>query len=673
VTAEAPARTLLMHEEELVDEDAVFRVGRVVAVNGRHVRIAVDKQKNSSHLLFRGNVVRNVAVAGFVKIIKGFVEIIARVDGEYVSEDRSASQGYRRGADTVARQLDVSLVGFLSGGAFQRGIREMPLLDNECFVLTEREYDLVHTFVPSGEAAISIGSLAAEPTQPVVIGVDAIFASHVGIFGNTGSGKSYTLAKLYHELFSVFVQQPGFRERARFVIVDFNGEYIDRHDPADAYGTAVITDRANKKEFVLSTRGAGSAKLPLPNSVVEDPAFWTILLNATEKTQAPFVKRALESTYWADRLSDPERLMQAVADLVDRATKSTDIATDAQTVMNLLGEIQTCVDASPDSELAALISDFRDNLHFNSTLRKYYWGPWSSYSPMTPDNQEWASYTSDRVRQTTIDVSSIQPGIDLIRFKIVLQYYREIISGFSNREHLSPLIKRMETRVPDVKKVIVIDESGAFATEPLAVISLRDVNLDMKKVIPLLLCKHLYDQKKVDDPANERYLNLIIDEAHNILSQDSNRESDAWRDYRLETFEEFIKEGRKFGVFLTIASQRPHDISPTIISQLHNYFLHRLVNDLDVRAVENAVAYLDRSSFESLPILPTGACILAGVSAQVPVVVNVSQLPPAAAPNSRTMRVAERWFATVPTPMAERESREVATQPEDTWWDDPPF
>ena len=83
--------------------------------------------------------------------------------------------------------------------------------------------------------------------------------------------------------------------------------------------------------------------------------------------------------------------------------------------------------------------------------------------------------------------------------------------------------------------------------------------------------------------ANEQtYLNLIIDEAHNILSEESQRESEQWKDYRLETFEEIIKEGRKFGVFLTLASQRPVDISPTIISQLHNYFLHRLINEQDI-------------------------------------------------------------------------------------------
>nr|UVT38032.1 hypothetical protein cemce18_00028 [uncultured bacterium] len=100
----------------------------------------------------------------------------------------------------------------------------------------------------------------------------------------------------------------------------------------------------------------------------------------------------------------------------------------------------------------------------------------------------------------------------------------------------------------------------------------------MKKIIPLLLAKHYYEKHKIkiESPPNKT-LHLIIDEAHNVLSLQSVREQESWKDYQLELFEEIIKEGRKFGVFLTISSQRPADISPTIMSQLHNFFIHRLV------------------------------------------------------------------------------------------------
>lgn len=647
----------MFDENASLQKDAVFSIGKVASVEGRRVRVNVNKLKNGSHLLYQGDILRNVSVGGYIKIAKGFIELVASVDGERVEEDKAASRTYRRGVDSVTRQLEVNLVGFFENGKFSRGVREMPLLDNECFILSEAEFQSIHTFALDPTAAIPLGTLAVEPTQPVDIGVDGIFASHIGIFGNTGSGKSYTLAKLYHELFLKYSKAEGFRHRSQFLLIDFNGEYIDRKDEDSGGKSTNVIAADSKKEYALSTRIEGGSKLPLPTSAIIDPIFWTVLLDATEKTQAPFLSRVLSSDYWDRKLQNSADLLTLVGDMVLRATKSSDSSIDRQTVINLLNEIQTCLGSHHSPQLEELIDDFRQNLNYNATMRKFYWGDWGNL--ITSDRADWNQYTGKKVADLDVDFSHIQPGIDLIRFKIVLQYYNDIISGFSNREHLSPLIKRMETRVPDIKKLVEARDGGY--EEPLIVVSLRDVNLAMRKVIPMLLCKHLYDKKKIDDPANENVLNLIIDEAHNILSLESSRESEAWRDYRLETFEEIIKEGRKFGVFLTIASQRPHDISPTIISQLHNYFLHRLVNDLDIKAIERAVAYLDRVSFESLPILSTGVCILAGVAAQIPVMVKVGELAPEFEPNSRTMSVVNSWL------------RPVASEGEQTEPRDPPL
>ena len=199
---------MMPDDEALLQRDSVFRVGKVVTVEGRRVCVAVDKVKNSSHLIYNGKLVRNVAVGSYVKITKGFSELVAVVDGERVEEDRAAYREYRRSSDAVSRALDVSLIGYLENGVFVRGVREMPLLDNECFILAESEFRAIHTFVQDGES-LPIGTLAMEPTQAVSIGVDAIFASHIGIFGNTGSGKSYSLSKIYHELFQRFATEPG--------------------------------------------------------------------------------------------------------------------------------------------------------------------------------------------------------------------------------------------------------------------------------------------------------------------------------------------------------------------------------------------------------------------------------------------------------------------------------
>lgn len=631
-----------MINEESFQNDSVFRIGRVVSVEGRRVRISVDKLKNGSHLLYKGDIVRNVAVGSYVKIAKGFAELIAKVDGEYIQEDKSASTTYRRSVDNLTRTLEVSLIGFIQNGTFERGIRELPLLDNECFILTRTEFESIHQFAEPGSVALPIGVLAMEPTQTVSVGVDAIFASHVGIFGNTGSGKSYTVAKLYHELFKRFTAEPGFGSKAKFILIDFNGEYVDRHGGSGQHATKVITGAPFKKSYSLSTRAGGGDTLPLPKSVVHDPLFWTVLLDATEKTQAPFISRVLTSNYWDQLLPDHTALLNVIADLIHRATKSSDITIDRQTVVNFLEEIRDCLDPHEVAPLDSLLQEFRDHLQLFSKTGTWFWKSFGQ-STKWSNEDDWESFIKGKVTSLSLNFSAVA-DVDLVRFKIILQYYRDIISGYANREHLGPLIKRMSDRVPDVKKLVHVSED-AFSESPLTVVSLRDVNLSMRKVIPMIVCKQMYDLKKEKDPSGESYLNLIIDEAHNILSTQSSRESEAWRDYRLETFEEIVKEGRKFGVFLTIASQRPHDISETIISQLHNYFLHRLVNNLDIRAIEKAVAYLDAVSFESLPILSTGTCVVAGVSAQVPIVVKVGMLPEESQPNSRTMSVTKAWLS----------------------------
>jgi len=218
-----------------------------------------------------------------------------------------------------------------------------------------------------------------------------------------------------------------------------------------------------------------------------------------------------------------------------------------------------------------------------------------------------------------------------------------MIRGFSNREHLSPLIKRLEKRILDLEKVLIIKDYEKGSARNFTVVSLRNVNMDIRKMLPMLLVKEAYDKKKRENNKSHS-LHIIVDEAHNILSSNSDRESKEWKDYRLETFEEIIKEGRKFNVFMTISSQRPSDISPTIISQLHNYFLHRLINNNDLLAVEKTIAYLDKVSADSLPSLATGTCILAGLMAKIPVVIKVDKISnDKHQPQSHNINLVEKW------------------------------
>lgn len=610
-----------------LQKDSIFRVGRVIAVEGRTIKIEVDKTKNSSHLLYNGELLRNISVNGYVKITKGFTKIIGKVEGEFIVEDKQISEkNYKSEKFKIKRILIVSLLGFFSRKGFERGIKELPLINNECYLLEKEEFKDVHDFVKNGDSPLVLGTLTHENEQKISIGVNDLFASHIGIFGNTGSGKSYTLAKIYRELFLKFIQNQNFTKNTQFIFIDFNGEYIGN----DEVGYDIIIEKGRKQLFNLSTRDLSAyEKYPISKDAVNNIEFWSIVLEATEKTQIPFLKRAFKKDI------NFSSIHNEINFLIQEIIKKGDQELGIKALLNFLWELMPVI--GTESNLLDIINWCENHL---GTLngRNFF----VSLETGQSYNTDLAfNHITPLVNRLDF---SLNNEFNKIRYKIIYTYHNEIVRGHSNKEHLSPLIKRLDSRLKDVNKVIEIKEDSDVINENIFIVSLKDVNIQMRKILPLLICKQLYEDKKKEDN-KIKYLNIVIDEAHNILSSTSERESETWKDYRLETFEEIIKEGRKFGVFLTIASQRPSDISPTIISQLHNFFLHRLINNNDIKAVEKTVSYLDKLSFESLPILPTGTCILAGLSAQVPVMIDMGKIDEKKhEPNNKTMILIDNWI-----------------------------
>ncbi|HAT1803908.1 TPA: ATP-binding protein [Legionella pneumophila] len=621
---------------DIVNKSSVLKIGTVISVEGRSVKVLVDREKNTSHLFYKGSLVKSIVVGSYVKITKGFEELVGKIEGEYIEEDAFQSQkNYNRDTEKIRRILIISLLGYFNNLAFERGIKELPLIDNECFLLDESEFNEVHHFIKKDDIPLHIGQLAQERGMPISLGVNGLFASHIGIFGNTGSGKSYTLANLYHTLFQQYKDKIGFKNNADFFLIDFNGEYIDEESNDD-----IIIESAYKNTYRLSTHTQeGGDKFPIPEKVIQEPLFWTVLLEATEKTQKPFIKNTLENRYINDQLVSSETYKNFIKTIIVGITKNKDKSLEKALVVNFLRDLLECSDELTGFNEA--IQFFESSLKYHNKNSDYYF-----------DRASVQTYSSDDNFDKLIEeaIKSIQAPVDTvntfekIRIKLVSSYYNDIVRGYSNKEHLSPLISRLKTRIPDLIKVVTIkNDVHKNSTKNFTIVSMKNLNIHMRKILPLLFCKHLYDEKKKANKNQETFLNIIIDEAHNIMSESSQRESEQWKDYRLETFEEIIKEGRKFGVFLTIASQRPSDISPTIISQLHNYFLHRLINNNDIKAIERTISYLDKVSFESLPILPTGTCILAGLIAQVPVVIEINKINDQYKPFNQTIEPTKHW------------------------------
>jgi hypothetical protein len=605
-----------------LEKEAVLRIGEVSAVTGRKVFISVDRDKNLSELFFDGDVIRNIGVGSYVDIRKGFLSLIGKVEGENAqTEDKRPSQlAYMNGR----RFLSVSLVGFLDRkGSFFGGTKELPLVGNEAFLLTKEKVHQVHNLLGSEGIALDIARSEYEGFD-ISLPVDGLMNSHIAIFGNTGSGKSNTLAMIYQEFIAKMRARntAAFEANCRIVLFDFNNEYIRDN---------CLT--RHKQVFNLSTRNDTGDKIPLGAGGFNDIEIVSILADATEKTQKPFLKRVLKLQQHLNAAEVPANYLRTILQRQVTQILQMSDKVRADLLLDYLRQVL------PESSVQGHYVELAEDLEWYNNHSEFRMRGQSIYLRSTPE----------RIVDTIVyrAASSFELAGDDIQNLIMLCYVQLISDVLANRaqnEHIAPAINKLKSKQGDIRKIFDPAPDAALFTSNVLVFALSEINLEMKKTVPLLVAKKIYEDHK--RTGGNRSLNIIIDEAHNILSRESFRESESWKDYRLETFEEIIKEGRKFGVFVTISSQRPNDISHTITSQAHNYFIHRLINQKDLQSIASAVSYIDKLTEESIPTLPTGTCIFSGMAGQMPLKLAVKPLDDFLRPRSETAKFGDLVPAT---------------------------
>ncbi|MDT2052328.1 DUF87 domain-containing protein [Enterococcus faecalis] len=622
-----------------------FIVGAVREIKGTAVLIRLFENTSQLVHFFKGEKYSGIIIGSYVGIIRGQYTIVGKVEKEYAYDQLrdSSTQEFRK--DRFVREIEVKIIGSFKGNEYKSGMVAFPQIFNNVVLLSE-----------SQKEGILVGSednkdSESQKIPPVIIGKvwpDGIkfnlkwynlFNSHIAIFGNTGSGKSNTLAKLYHELFEL-----SFRDNvldfgeSKFVLLDFNGEYV---------GEQAITE--NKKIYNLSTNRKQETEVDQKDTHLNIPEkrFWdkdmlSVLFGATEQTQQPFLSRVL-NYYFKDEGVFKDNLPRYIAE----AFSNVYIVSNNNS-LDLFKQVLKLLDLKNED-----VSDWIGNSLYNNALEKFYsknslegWNKsnkahiyfWNPDEDLLKAEKE---KVLSKLKGMVFDLNNPMKNLQIASY---LKMIYELRQHTVQYDHIAPLLHRIESRVNDFSKVFeIVSGDEEIFDSTVNVVSFKNVNQDMKMMIPMVIAKLTYEMNREKNSNRNRIFNLIIDEAHNILSDSSSRESEKWKDYRLEVFEEIIKEGRKFGYYLTISSQRPADISATIVSQIHNYFIHRLVNDNDLRLLDKTMSSLDSVSKESIPNLAPGQVILTGVLFELPIIIQVDQLESALAPNSENIPLLDIW------------------------------
>lgn len=600
--------------------DISKKIGVIVAVDGDLSQVGMYSLTNDVEYIWRGQILTGPRVGAYLTINQNDIKIIASVSSEKMvdTQNNVKSEVFdnRFSKGSVNRILTLKTKGVIEGNDFTVTSKYCPMIGNEISITTKKELDIIYG-VEDLEDSISIGTSILE-NQPIHIPINSFFPSHIGIFGNTGSGKSNTLHKLYLELFRSKYEN-AIIKTSQFFIIDFNGEYTLEN----MFGI----NQNNKCVFNINTRvNDKSDMLPIKEEYILDSEILSILFDARPATQVPFLRQALKLYKEVTSRNEFNFGKFVTGTLKKILTSGNSIPQDS-----LDNWIETAKKYSENND--DTFSEI-DKIQFNSSKNSYYYKSEDIIVYFNSGSKDSIPYSNlEKIKLNRIieilneKFNESQNLID--RLLMFLDFQKEHRTAWDkvNREHLIPLFNRIYSSLDSLKKVVLVTPDISNSFKCVNIINLIDANQEIKRLIPMLLSKMIYDEQKKFASSNvvNNTKHLIIDEAHNILNSELKSIGDSWQDYRLSVFEEIIKEGRKFGFYLTLSSQRPADISPTIMSQLHNYLIHRLVNEKDLRMLESTMPTLDKTSYNMISMLGKGEAIFTGKAIKIPVFVKVEK------------------------------------------------
>jgi DNA helicase HerA-like ATPase len=179
----------------------------------------------------------------------------------------------------------------------------------------------------------------------------------------------------------------------------------------------------------------------------------------------------------------------------------------------------------------------------------------------------------------------------------------------------------------------------------LCVIDLNDASDEIVELASSVVSRLIFDRMRRADPRNKMPVHLILEEAHRYISEKPSRFAiDA-----AQTFQRIAKEGRKYGVFLIVASQRPSELSKTVLSQCNNYIIHRIQNPDDLSQIRQ-MTFISDTVLRRLPSLPKQHALIFGNAVNIPTTFKVREAKPT--PNSNDTQIRDLWYVPVDPKLA---------------------
>lgn len=580
------------------------------------------------------------------------------------------------------RKMSVSPVGTLTSRRdrmsgttkyeLSRGVVAFPSVGDQVLMPTSEQVESI-VGAKDSDKRVQIGASPMASNAKIMVDPDKLFGRHLAVLGNTGSGKSCTVAGLIRwslEAAGKAIQDAGKKgaPNARFIVLDPNGEYAK-----------AFADQGDRlRLFRVPPVAVGERPLDVPAWLWSGHE-WTAVAHAQPGAQRPLLMQGLRELKSGQMEGVPREAMirryivsysTRISALLNTGTQAFaggarqrfECARLLETIAADCTQFSGEVDQSTSTELAAIattaaavVDSRRSGTYFNdfsvADLESVRDGL-NTIALTLPDMGNAAPISEDaplffnvNMLAEHLDRVATEQGGNLAGFISTLGLR---IRGMLADQHLSAVIARdPPTSFDNWLKDYVGDNCASNG--PLAIVDLSLVPSEVIHIVVSVLARLVFESLQRYRRNHATGLSLptvlVLEEAHSFVRRGKDDDGPAQTPTQLcrEAFERIAREGRKFGLGLVLSSQRPSELSPTVLAQCNTFLLHRIVNDADQNLVARLVPDNVAGLLRELPSLPSRQAILLGWATPIPVLVEVDELPYEHRPRSADPDFWEVW------------------------------
>lgn len=550
----------------------------------------------------------------------------------------------------------------------ERGIYSFPSIGDTVILAKDEQ---LKSIVENDDeyAFVKIGIAPIAGNANVKINPDKLFGRHIAVLGNTGSGKSCSVSGLIRwsmEEASKQKKEGTGKLNSRFLILDPNGEYSKCFFGLD-------TDLKCYKVEISESDQQEFKQLKVPGWFWNSYE-WGSFSQATGRTQRPILRRSLKELRGGSQIQDDviltiRRYFSSCAVTIkndlnigasafkekpgrgDFGKKLESIANDALTFLGRKeGNINDGLNSLSEKLNEIAVGKARSFTNPQGDVINYFEGF------EVAEVESALKALNDFLDSIGGMLRYDGPNEDMpIKFDIdSLPDHIELIAQEQGAlQFLDFFIMRIRTMLSDSRMMSIIGDDEDVTLEKwleeyvsgTVVIDLSLVPSDLLHLVVSVISRLIFE-------ATQRYRRkfsqilptvLVLEEAHNFVKKHTYSDDISPAEVCSQVFEKIAKEGRKFGLSLMLSSQRPSELSDTVLSQCNTFLLHRIVNDRDQDLVRRLVPDNIGGLLRELPILPTRKAILLGWASPIPILVELKELEKEHRPKSEDPDFWDVW------------------------------